>query len=213
MIKFTTMNIKTTNPVIVDEVKVSPNDYFSNAVGDIAVDYEYLPTEEVTAGDIKVVTKYPIILDGSDVSPKDYYSNFWGRNKKKKTDADKLAEATENAQKTGQAPSTADQNVAKQKGLFWDNLKKSWTTFSNSEAGKMALAQVDAALTARRETRFGAGQGGGFISPDTITPEQPSQPMSATTKILLIGGGLLVVGLIVYSVISSKGATATGATK
>jgi len=195
------MNVKTKNPIVIDGVKASPKEYYSNAVGDVDVDYEFLPTEEVTAGDIKVVTKYPIVLDGTDVSPRDYYSNFnWGKKRKDKS-IDDLAKSVE----TGSADE-ATKRKAKEKGLFWDNAKKNWQSFTQSDAGKLALSQIDAALTARREARYGAGQGGAILpeGDSSVTP-QGDQKMSTTAKVLLIGGGLLVVGLIVYSVFAKSG--------
>jgi hypothetical protein len=198
------MKVLTKNPIVLDGSDISPKDYYSNAASDVSIDFDYLPTEQVSAGDVKVVTKYPIVLDGSDISPRDYYSNMSGPS----LSTDALAFIQEQSKKTGKEPNKSQKEAAKQKGLFWDNVKNNWQSFSQSDAGKMALSQIDAALTARREARFGAGQGGAFFS-----TEQPSQqqqrPMSTTTKVLLIGGAVVVVGLILYSVLSSKGAAAT----
>lgn len=191
------MNIKTSNPIIIDKTKVSPSDYFSSATGDITVDYDFLPEEIISSDDVRVTTKYPVILNGSDISPRDYYSSITGV---PSLDPATLAALQEMSAKTGKAPSSKDQAAAKEKGLFWDNLKKSWQAFSTSDAGKMAIAQIDSALTARREAKYGSGQGGAMLPSDQAAPK--SEGMSTTTKVLLIGGGVLVAGLIIYSVVA-----------
>lgn len=195
------MNVKTKNPIIIDGAKASPGDYYANAAGDVSVDYDYLPIEEVSADDVKVITKYPVILNGSDISPRDYYSNLAGV---PAISTENLAALQEMAKKSGSAPSAKDQQAAKDKGLFWDNLKKSWQAFSQSDTGKVAIAQIDAALTARREAKYGSGQGGAYLPSEQAAPK--SEPMSTTTKVLLIGGGILVAGLIIYSIVAKGGA-------
>jgi hypothetical protein len=189
------VKVVTKYPVVLDGSDISPRDYYANATGDVDVDMDYLPTEEVTAGDIKVVTKYPVILDGRDVSPRDYYSNVSGA---PILSPEALAAIEKISKETGKQPTTAEKDAAKQKGVFWDNAKQAWQSFAQSDLGKMTIAQVDAALTARREARYGAGQGGAFFPEQQQTQTQTG--MSTTTKVLLIGGGLLVVGLIVYAI-------------
>lgn len=204
------MKVLTKNPIVLNGNDISPRDYYSNATSDVAVDFDYLPTEEISADDVKVITKYPIVLDGNDISPRDYYSNLPGDETitlKPKPSQQLPQTIYDSALNPDKKPSKSTQDEAKKRGLFWDNAKKSWQAFSQSEAGKMALAQLDAALTARREARFGAGQGGGFTQTDTNNT-QKDEEMSLTTKILLIGGGLIVVGLIIYSAFSSKSAPA-----
>jgi hypothetical protein len=194
------MNIKTKNPVIIDKQKVSPKDYYANASGDVSVDFKYLPTEEVSAGDIKVITKYPVVLDGSDISPKDYYVNASGSITSAFLTPEQLAALEARAKQTGTSPSKKDQDAAKEKGVFWDNLAKSWQSFTQSDVGKTTISQIDAALTARREAKYGSGQGGAFF-PEQTAGQQAQAPMSTTTKVLLVGGGLLVAGLIVYAIV------------
>lgn len=200
------MNVITKNPVIVDGENVSSKDYYSNADSNVSVDMEYIPEEQVTTDGITVSTKYPIVLNGSEVSPRSYYSNAVGQ--QSVIDAffaSNLAAAQEQAKKTGSKPTTQQQEQAKEKGVFWDNVKKSWQSFTNSETGKMALAQIDAAITARREAKYGTTFGS--LPTDEISRggQPTSEPMSTTTKVLLIGGGLLVVGLIVYSMVVKGG--------
>jgi len=190
------MKVKTSNPIIIDKTKVSPSDYFSSATGGASVDYDFLPEEIISSDDVRVTTKYPVILNGSDISPRDYYSNITGV---PSLDPKTLAAIEEYAKKTGSAPSAKDQAAAKEKGVFWDNAKKAWKAFADSDAGKAAIAQIDSALTARREAKYGSGQGGAMLLSDQAPK---SEPMSTTAKALLIGGGVIVVGLIIYSVVA-----------
>lgn len=191
------MNIKTSYPVIIDGKDISPRDYYSSASGDVSVDMEFLPEEEVTVGDIAVKTKYPVILDGSDVSPSDYYSNATGQ-----LDLAAIAQAAEQYKKSGITPSTQAQKAAKDKGLFWDKAKGAWQSFSTSQTGQVALQQLDAYLTARRDAKFGTSSGGGFMPAEQPTATT-SAPMSRGAKIALIAGGIVVAGLIIYSIIAS----------
>jgi len=195
------MKVKTSYPVIIDGKDISPRDYYSSASGDVSVDMQFLPEEEITADDVKVVTKYPIILDGTDVSPRDYYSNIGGGTYGQ-LDLASIAKAAEQYQKSGTTPSSKDQNKAKEKGLFWDKAKGAWQSFSNSQTGQIALQQLDAYLTARRDSKFGTSSTGGSLVDDT-TKKKDDEPMSKGAKIALIAGGIVVIGLIVYSIVAS----------
>ena len=198
-IKFKEMNIKTSSPVIIDGKNISPSDYYSNASDDVSVDMQFLPQEEVVIGDIAIKTKYPVILDGNDISPRDYYSNASGISSQ--IDLAAIAQAAEQYQKSGAAPSTQAQKAAKDKGLFWDKAKGAWQSFSTSQTGQVALQQLDSYLTARRDAKFGTSSGG-YIGAEQ-TASAPSAPMSKGAKIALIAGGILVAGLIVYSIVTS----------
>lgn len=198
-IKFKEMNIKTSYPVIIDGKDISPRDYYSSASGDVSVDMQFLPKEEVTVGDIAVKTKYPVILDGTDVSPRDYYSNLGGGTYGQLNLAE-IAKAAEQYQKSGTTPSTQAQNTAKEKGLFWDKAKGAWQSFSNSPVGQTALQQLDAYLTAKRDSKYGSSQGAPIL--DDKNKKEENQPMSKGAKIALIAGGIVVLGLIVYSIIA-----------
>ena len=199
-IKFKEMNIKTSSPVIIDGKNISPSDYYSNASGDVSVDMQFLPEEEVTVGDIAIKTKYPVILDGNDISPRDYYSNASGISSQ--IDLAAIAQAAEQYKKSGTTPSTQAQKAAKDKGLFWDKAKGAWQSFSTSQTGQVALQQLDSYLTARRDAKFGTSSGGGFMPSEQATTA-PNQPMSKGAKIALIAGGILIAGLIVYSIVVS----------
>jgi hypothetical protein len=171
------MNIKTPYPVIIDNEKLSPSDYYSNAAGTST-------PENYTAGDISVTTAYPVVIDGTDVSSKDYYAN-----------AD------------GATPSMADQAAAKQKGLFWDRTKGAWSKITNSPGAQFALEKVAEYLKLKQGGGYAGGGGYTGAIPDstpTPTPTETPQPMSKTAKIILIGGGVLVVGLVLVGIFAKK---------
>jgi hypothetical protein len=190
------MKVYTSNPIIIDKEKVSPRDYYSNASADVSVDMKYLPEEAVSADDLKVLTKYPVILNGSDISPRDYYSNTTGPVLTPET----LASLQTMSAQTGKEPTAAQKDAAKQQGLFWDNLKKGWQSFSNSDTGKQLLGQIDSTLTARRESKYGTTPSGGYAPSEQAAPKP--ETLSTTAKVLLIGGGVLVAGLLIYSIVA-----------
>ena len=200
-IKFKEMNIKTSYPVIIDGKDISPRDYYSSVSDEMPVNMDFIPQEEVTADGVKVMTKYPVILDGTDISPRDYYSNVGGGTYGQ-LDLAAIAKAAEQYQKSGTSPSSKDQNKAKEKGLFWDKAKGAWQSFSNSPAGQTALQQIDAYLTARRDSKFGTSSGGGASVTTQSTADASAQPMSKGAKIALIAGGIVVAGLIVYAIVA-----------
>ena len=168
------MKIKTAYPVIVDNEKLDMNEYYANAAGTST-------PENYTAGDVTVSTSYPVILDGSDVSPRDYYANADGE------------------------PSMPEQVAAKQKGLFWDKTKGAWSKISNSPGAQFALEKVAEFMKMKQGGGFGGGYTGGLPdSTPTPAPATTPEPMSKTTKIVLIVGGVVVVGLVVLGLLSKK---------
>jgi hypothetical protein len=171
------MKIKTVYPVIIDNENLGTSEYLSNASGNA-------PTEDYNAGDVNVQTSYPVILDGVDVSPRDYYSNS-----------------------NGAEPTMPDQAAAKQKGLFWDKLKGGWSKISNSPSAQFALEKVAEYMKNKQGGNFGAGGFTGGMPDSTPTPlptDTTPAPMTKTTKIVLIVGGVLVVGLIILGLVSKK---------
>ena len=171
------MKIKTVYPVIVDNERSGTSEYLSNAAGNA-------PTEEYRAGDMNITTSYPVIVDGVDLSPRDYYS-----------DAD------------GATPSMPEQASAKQKGLFWDKVKGGWSKVSNSPGAQFALEKVAEFMKNKQGGGFGTGGYTGGATDGTPTPiptDTTPAPMTKTTKIVLIVGGVLVVGLVILGLVSKK---------
>lgn len=185
------MKVTTSNPVIIDDVKVDPIDMYIAAEGSTEESYQ--------AGDIKVSTINPVIIDDKNVSPEDYYSNF----------GDATANAAQQiSQFAKNAPSMETQAKAKQRGQFWNKAKGAWEKISNSPAAQFALQQVATYLAQR--------QGGGQDTfaqqnqqQNEIKDENKPEPMKLGVKIAIGVGAALVIGLIIYAVASgdSKGKT------
>lgn len=170
------MKIKTAYPVIVDSEKSRTSEYLSSAAGTST-------TEDYNAGDVNVKTSYPVIVDGVDVSPRDFYSSADGE------------------------PSMPEQVSARKKGLFWDKVKGGWSKVSNSPGAQFALEKVAEFMKTKQGGGFGAGGFTGGMPDSTPTPlptDTTPEPMSKTTKIVLIVGGVLVVGLVVLGLVSKK---------
>jgi len=98
-------------------------------------------------------------------------------------------------------PTAAEQvDKAKKEGKFWNGLKGGWEKFKVTENGQIVVNSAMALLL----NKLG---GAGITAPttDTAPPTTPpadiKQPMSKTTKTILIVGGVAVVGLIIYSVL------------
>ena len=187
------MKVTTANPVIIDDIKVDPIDMYLSAEGNA-------DEETYTEGDLKVTTMNPVIINDTNVSPKDYYSNYGGA----------LGQSTQQISqlqtKLNQSPSLEEQLKAKKKGQFWNKAKGAWEKISNSPLANFALQQ----LAAYQAQKLGGGTGGGTYTNEKekeFEKEPEKKPMSTTTKILLGVGGALVLGLIIYAVVSgdSKG--------
>jgi hypothetical protein len=173
------MKIKTAYPVIVENEKLDMSEYYANAAGTST-------PESYSAGDVNVSTSYPVIINGSDVSPNDFYSNV-------------------------DEPPMPEQVAAKQKGMFWDKVKGGWSKISNNAGAQFALEKVAEFMKMKQGGGFGGGGfgGGGFTGglPDstpTPAPTPAAEPMSKTTKIVLVVGGVLVVGLVLVGVFAKK---------
>lgn len=176
------MKVTTSNPVIIDDVKVDPIDMYLPAEGSTEESYQ--------AGDIKVSTINPVIIDEKNASPEDFYSNLGGVTG---SAADQMQKMSQNV------PSMESQAKAKQKGQFWNKAKGAWEKISNSPAAQFALQQVATYLAQR--------QGGGqdtFTQQNQPPPPPPpvDEPMKLGTKIAIGVGAALVIGLIIYAVVS-----------
>lgn len=169
------MKVTTNNPVIIDDIKVDPIDMYLSAEG---------TTEDETynAGDIKVTTMNPVIIDEKNVSPLEYYSNV-----------------------PGDEPSIqAKLDRKKKRQEFWNSAKGKWEKISNSPAAQFALQQLDTYIS-QKQGMSGSGDYQATDenkdkSKDTTPPEE--KKMSTGAKIALGVGAALVVGLIIYAVMS-----------
>lgn len=205
------MKVLTSYPVIINKEKISPSDYYSCATGDTDS-----PEKEYSVGGMTIKTNYPVIMDETNVSPLDYYSSYTGSQEKsikdlmaKGSNREEAIQILKLGPDTSSSTSTSSSSTTSAtKGRFWDKVKGAWVNVKNSPAAQFALQQAGAYI-ANRQTG-GGGTGGDFSAQSSVAPVEPKQaPMSKTTKILLISGGVVVVGLILYAVLSGDKKTAT----
>ena len=104
-------------------------------------------------------------------------------------------------------PTAAEQvDKAKKEGKFWNGLKGGWEKFKVTENGQIVVNSAMALLL----NKLG---GAGTTAPTDTAPTADGnsneklngkQPMSKTTKTILMVGGVLVIGLIIYSIVKKK---------
>jgi hypothetical protein len=102
-------------------------------------------------------------------------------------------------------PSKEEQDAALKQGKFWNVLKGGWDNFTKSSSGQIILDSA---------TNYVANKLGGTsnygvsdTTPPTTTPDPKAdgEPMSKTTKTILIVGGVALLGIIVYAFSKSSG--------
>ena len=169
------MEIKTESPVIVDNNKISTiNSIVNSPIKDFENSYD--------AGNLKVTTANPVIYENADIALEEFYSNAPG---------DKEPSIKEKLDRK-----------AKRKE-FWNNAKGKWEKISKSPAAQFALQQLAQYQAQKQGIVDGSqNQTKEQITQPTTQPE--SQPMSKGMKITLVVAGVLVVGLIIYSVLSKS---------
>ena len=95
-----------------------------------------------------------------------------------------------------------EQETKLKEGKFWNTIKGGWDSFKTSPSGQILIDSATTYLSNKLGGNSFSQQGGGV---DDTPPAPPAdEPMSQTTKYVLIGGGVLLVGIILYSVLSKK---------
>jgi hypothetical protein len=128
---------------------------------------------------MKVITAYPVIIDKQRKSPDDYYLNA----------NDEVTAATKRSV-GGSIPIPAQTG----QGGQTDGKKKK---FNKDKAGEVYGKVKESGLVDSVATLFGLNK-----APASVTVEAPKEPlkegMSTGAKVALIGGGLLLVGGLIY---------------
>ena len=176
--------VKGTNPVFIGDRKISSN--------------EFLYSEQVE-------------LDGEVLTPMDefLYSNADDAdrkaNRKKRRDNRRrtatLAEIQANLQDIPGGPSKTEQEAKLKEGKFWNAVKGGWDNFTKSSSGQILIDSLTNYLSNKLG---GTSSGQEYTDTGASTDNQNKevdQPMSQTTKTILIVGGVAVVGFILYSVL------------
>lgn len=225
------MEVKTTNPILLNPEDTNVNGYLGNNVinldlrgqgQDVNVgDFVVRGTNPVFVGDREAsrnefLYSEPVELSGVTLTPNDefLYSNLTaeerrakrqGRRENRKTTAT-LDEIKKELQDIPGGPTKTEQEAKLKEGKFWNSIKGGWDTFKTSPSGQILIDSVTNYLSNKLGGNSFSQQGGGGEVTDeskTKTDDEP-KPMSATTKYVLIGVGVLLVGIIIYSVTKKK---------
>lgn len=193
------MKVITSYPVIIDDSRVSPEEYYLNAdatlitssVVRIKAFQDWLDANKTPAGGLRmnqnVAAGYGTFNAITEAAWKVYGDEFV-------------------ASRPDLFPQTVDPNLSvtdpkgqRRLGKLWDKTKKAWVDAQEKDYINKGVNFLN--------TLFGAGQQQPTDTTTTTTTTQQSQGMSQTTKILLIVGGVAVLGTIVYLATrgSSKG--------
>jgi len=223
------MEVKTINPILLNPEDPNVNGYVGSSSVNIDLQGQ---SQDVNVGDFVVKGTNPVFVGNQEASRNEFlysepvmfgdetltpmddflYSNAGGDERKANRDQRKInreaarkvsrAKANETSPGKGE-PSAADQDAKAKEGKFWNVLKGGWDSFSKSSSGQVILDSATNYLS----NKLG---GNSFSQPGTeggdVPPSAPpaDEPMSKTTKYALIGGGVLLVGIILYSVLSKK---------
>lgn len=221
------MEVKTSNPVLVNPTDPNVNGYVGNNVINLDLKGQ---AQDVNLGDFVVkgtnpvfvndreasrnefLYSEPVELDGETLTPNDefLYSNLTADERRAKRQSKRASrqiattteEIKQNLQDIPGGPSKTEQETKLKEGKFWNTIKGGWDSFKTSPSGQILIDSATTYLSNKLGGNSFSQQGGGV---DDTPPAPPAdEPMSQTTKYVLIGGGVLLVGIILYSVLSKK---------
>lgn len=188
------MKIITGNPVILNGVKQNTNDYY--------LGFDAKNTDEVKAFQDWLDIFYPTWLKGGKLNKGAGYGSYGPSTKAmegKIAEFEKVTGKSTTATPLVDTKAPTPQEVEKQKklGKVWDASKKAFVFAKESGIldtllGKLGIQKQDTsagqtpvATSTETQTETGSGQ-------------PPKEGMSTTTKIVLIGGGVVLLGVIIY---------------
>jgi hypothetical protein len=220
------MEVKTINPILVNPQDPNVNGYVGSSSVNIDLQGQ---SQDVNVGDFVVkgtnpvfldnteasrnefLYSEPVVLDGETLTPNDefLYSSVEGDRKAKrqgrranrKTTAT-MAEIQANLQDVPGGPTKGEQEAKLKEGKFWNGVKGGWDSFKTSPSGQILIDSVTNYLSNKLGGNSFSQPGGDVSAPPADAPK--SEPMSPTMKYVLIGGGVLLVGVILYNVLSKK---------
>jgi len=216
------MEIKTINPVLVNPENANVNGYVSNNLVNVDLKGQ---SQDINLGDFVVKGTNPVFVGNKEASRNEFlfsepvmrndetltpmdeflYSNLTSEERQARRQERRISRATANKTSPGKGEPTAEEQDKKAKeGKFWNVLKGGWEGFTKSSSGQIILDSATNYIA----NKFGGATtntGGGVVD-DTPPADDKAkdEPMSKTTKYVLIGGGVLLVGVILYSVLSKK---------
>lgn len=216
------MEVKTINPILLNPEDPNVNGYVGSSTVNIDLQGQ---SQDVNVGDFVVKGTNPVFVGNQEASRNEFlysepvmygdetltpndeylYSNLTAEERKARKQERRISRATANKTSPGKGePSAAEQDAKAKEGKFWNVLKGGWEGFTKSPSGQVILDSATNYIS----NKLG---GNSFSQPgaegDGSTPPAgppADEPMSKTTKYALIGGGVLLVGIILYSVLSKK---------
>jgi hypothetical protein len=222
------MEVKTINPILVNPQDPNVNGYVGSSSVNIDLQGQ---SQDVNVGDFVVkgsnpvfvgnqeasrnefIYSEPVMLGDETLTPNDeyLYSNLTaeerqGRKQERKISreaARKVAREKANQTAPGKGePTAAEQDAKAKEGKFWNVLKGGFESFKTSPSGQIILDSATNYLSNKLGGNSFSQPGGDVAAPPADEPK--AEPMSKTTKYVLIGGGVLLVGVILYNVLSKK---------
>lgn len=224
------MEVKTINPILVNPQNPNVNGYVGSSSINIDLQGQ---SQDVNVGDFVVKGSNPVFVGNQEASRNEFlysepvmlgdetltpndeylYSNLTAEERQARKQerrisreaARKVAREKANQTTPGNGePPAAEQDAKAKEGKFWNVLKGGFESFKTSPSGQIILDSATNYLS----NKLGGNsfsQGGGVVD-DTPAGDDKTknEPMSKTTKYVLIGGGVLLVGIIAYSVLSKK---------
>lgn len=214
------MEVKTINPILVDPTDTNVNGYLGNSVVNLDLkgqaqdvnvgDFVVKGTNPVFVGDTEAsrnefLYSEPVEFGGETLTPNDefLYSNVTGKEQRRINREMRRKAAREKANQTTPGngePSASEQDAKAKEGKFWNVLKGGWDNFTKSSSGQIILDSATNYISNKLGGTAYSQQGAGDIITDDNKKQPEEEPMSATTKYVLIGTGVLLLGIIIYSV-------------
>jgi hypothetical protein len=195
-------SIKGTSPVFEGDKQISENDFIyrsqiTDGDGVLTPMDEYLYSERnFSEGSIGF---------GEFENWGDVFSNASGKRQQRQFNRAERQKARDKANQTSPGkgePSASEQDEKAKEGKFWNVLKGGWEGFTKSPSGQVILDSATNYISNKLGGNSFSQPGGDFSAPPVDEPK--AEPMSKTTKYVLIGGGVLLVGVILYNVLSKK---------
>ena len=214
------MEVKTINPILVNPQDPNVNGYVGSSSVNIDLQGQ---SQDVNVGDFVVKGSNPVFVGNQEASRNEFlysepvmlgdetltpndeylYSNLTAEERQARRQERKISRATANKTSPGKGEPTKEEQDAKAKeGKFWNVLKGGWESFTKSPSGQVILDSATNYISNRLGGNSFSQPGGDVPAPPADEPK--AEPMSKTTKYVLIGGGVLLVGVILYNVLSKK---------
>lgn len=193
------MKVITGNPIILNGVKQNKSDYY--------IGFDSSNSNEVKAFQDWLDIFYPTWMKGGKLNKGTGYGSFGPSTRKMQ---DKIAEFEKVTGKSTtatplvdtKAPTTKEVERQKKLGKVWDASKKAFVFAKEAGIldtllGKLGVQKPEPApVQGATQTE---------VQTETQKNEQPSKEgMSTTTKVILIGGGVLLLGVIIYFATKNK---------